>query len=49
MLKDTEDQEEIIARVAALDIGKANSSLVSAFPVTPRRVDGCRKSVPTPR
>ena len=43
MLEDTRDDEQIIERVAASDIGKASWSAVSGCPLSPGRVGAGRR------
>ena len=49
MLEETADREEIIARVAALDIGKAEVVCCVRVPQEGGRACGCRKCRRTPR
>ena len=43
MLTGTQDNEEIIGRVAALDIGKAELACCVRVPDEDRRGSGCRR------
>ena len=43
MLEETADEQEIIARVAALDIGKAELVCCVRLPGTGGRAGGCRR------
>jgi hypothetical protein len=43
MLTETQDTEEIIQRVAALDIGKPSWSAVSGCRTPTGRASGCRR------
>jgi transposase len=47
VLEETNQTEELVERVAALDIGKAE--LVCCVRVPGRPASGCRRSPPTPR
>ena len=49
MLTKTQDNEEIIARVAALDIGKAELVCCVRVPDEDRRGGGCRRWRRIPR
>ena len=49
MLEETADREEIIARVAALDIGKAEVVCCVRVPHEGRPAGGCRRWLPIPR
>ena len=49
MLQETQDREEIIERVAALDIGKAEVVCCVRVPHEGRAAAGCRRCRPTPR
>jgi transposase len=49
MLTETQDNEEIIARVAALDIGRAGLVCCARVPDEDRPGGGCRKWKRTPR
>jgi transposase len=49
VLKETQDREEIIERVAALDIGKAELVACVRVPSADRAAAGPRRSPPTRR
>jgi hypothetical protein len=49
VLRETQDNEEIIDRVAALDVGKAELVCCVRVPDESRPVGGCKKSRPFPR
>jgi hypothetical protein len=49
MLEQTQDSEEIIERVAALDIGKAEVMCCVRVPQESGSGHGCRRSSPTTR
>jgi hypothetical protein len=49
MLEQTTDREEIIERIAALDIGKAELVCCVRVPGAEARADGYRRSRPTRR
>ena len=49
MLEETQDTEELIERVAALDIGKAELVCCVRVPGEGKRAGACRRCGPTPR
>jgi hypothetical protein len=49
VLTETQDNEQIIERVAAIDIGKAELICCIRFPMRTSRVNACRRSTPTRR
>jgi hypothetical protein len=49
MLTRTQDDEQLIERVAALDIGKAELMCCAVSPTKIIRGSGCRKCRPAPR
>ena len=49
MLEETQETEEIIQRVAALDVGKAELTCCVRVPARADRAGGCRRSGPTRR
>jgi len=49
VLEETQETEEIIQRVAALDIGKAELTCCVRVPSPDARASGCRRSGPTRR
>jgi transposase len=49
VLEETNDTEEIVGRVAALDIGKAELVCCVRVPGGANRAGGCRRCAPTPR
>ncbi len=49
MLTGTQDNDEIIERVAALDIGKADLVCCMRVPDEGRQAGACRRWRPTPR
>jgi transposase len=49
MLEETQDREEIVERIAALDIGKAELVCCVRVPGPPGRADGFRRSRRTRR
>jgi transposase len=49
VLEETNDTEELIGRVAALDIGKAELTCCVRVPGEGKRARGCRRSRPTRR
>jgi transposase len=49
MLEETQETEELIGRVAALDIGKAELVCCVRVQAKTSRASGCRRSAPTPR
>lgn len=49
MLTRTQDNEEIIERVAALDIGRAQGCAASGFPIQIIRAGGYSRWIPIPR
>jgi hypothetical protein len=49
VLEETHDRDQIIQRVAALDIGQGRADLLCAVPARAARAGGCRRSPPTRR
>ena len=49
MLAETRDEEQVIARVAALDIGKAELGAACGYQMRTSQAGGCRRWRRTPR